>query len=132
MKKLFLDSNLFWLASKFIFTFLLIFFPGYVLILGGLKIEELFYTLFLFFEGIILGITLKEVFVKNADLSSLRKLSGCILMLFGLGLIIFLLTLSKGSRNDLYELGLFLSLWMFLTGIYDILGVKKEDKINLE
>jgi len=128
MKKLFLDSNLFWLVSKFIFTFFLIFFPGYVLLLGGLNIEELFYTLFLFFEGIILAITLKEVFVKNADLSGLRKLSGGILMLFGLGLMIFLLTLSKGSRNDLYGLGLFLSLWMFLTGIYDILGVKKEEE----
>ena len=128
MKKIYLDSNLFWLASKFIFTFFLIFFPGYVLLLGGLKIEELFYTLFLFFEGIILAITLKEVFVKNADLSGLRKLSGGILMLFGLGLMIFLLTLSKGSRNDLYGLGLFLSLWMFLTGIYDILGVKKEEE----
>jgi len=128
MKKMYLDSNLFWLASKFIFTFLLIFFPGYVLLLGGLKIEELFYTLFLFFEGVILAITLKEVFVKNADLSGLRKLSGGILMLFGLGLMIFLLTLSKGSRNDLYGLGLFLSLWMFLAGIYDILGVKKEEE----
>lgn len=128
MKKMYLDSNLFWLASKFIFTFLLIFFPGYVLLLGGVKIEELFYTLFLFFEGVILAITLKEVFVKNADLSGLRKLSGGILMLFGLGLMIFLLTLSKGSRNDLYGLGLFLSLWMFLAGIYDILGVKKEEE----
>ena len=128
MKKMYLDSNLFWLASKFIFTFLLIFFPGYVLLLGGLKIEELFYTLFLFFEGIILAITLKEVFVKNAELSGLRKLSGGILMIFGLGLMIFLFTLSKGSRNDLYGLGLFLSLWMFLTGIYDILGVKKEEE----
>lgn len=128
MKKLFLDSNLFWLASKFIFTFFLIFFPGYVLLLGGLNTEEFFYTMFLFFEGIILAITLKEVFVKNADLSGLRKLSGSILMLFGLGLMIFLLTLSKGSRNGYYEMGLFLSLWMFLTGIYDILGVKKEEE----
>lgn len=49
-------------------------------------------------------------------------------MIFGLGLMIFLLTLSKGSRNDLYGLGLFLSLWMFLAGIYDILGVKKEEE----
>lgn len=128
MKKIYLDSNLFWLASKFIFTFFLIFFPGYVLLLGGLNTEEFFYTLFLFFEGIILGITLKEVFVKNADLSGLRKLSGGILMLFGLGLLIFLLTLSKGSRNNLYGLGLFLSLWMFLTGIYDVLGVKREEE----
>lgn len=128
MKKLFSDSNLFWLASKFIFTFFLIFFPGYVLLLGGLNNEEFFYSIFLFFEGIILAITLKEVFVKNADLSGLRKLSGGILMLFGLGLMVFLLTLSKGSRNDLYGLGLFLSLWMFLTGIYDVLGVKKEEK----
>ena len=84
--------------------------------------------MFSFYEGIILAITLKEVFVKNADLSGLRKLSGGILMLFGLGLMIFLLTLSKGSRNDLYGLGLFLSLWMFLAGIYDILGVKKEEE----
>jgi hypothetical protein len=128
MKKIYLDSNLFWIASKFIFTFFLIFFPGYVLILGGLKIEELLYTLFLFFEGIILAITLKEVFVKNADLSGLRKLSGGILILFGIGLMIFLLTLSKGSRNDLYGLGLFLSLWILLVGIYDILGVKKEEE----
>ena len=128
MKKIYLDSNLFWLASKFIFTFFLIFFPGYVLLLGGLNTEEFFYTMFLFFEGIILAITLKEVFVKNADLSGLRKLSGGILMFFGLGLLIFLLTLSKGSRNDLYGLGLFLSLWMFLAGIYDILGVKKEEE----
>lgn len=128
MKKLFSDSNLFWLASKFIFTFFLIFFPGYVLLLGGLNTGEFFYTLFLFFEGIILAITLKEVFVKNTDLSGLRKLSGGVLLLFGLGLMIFLLTLSKGSRNDLYGLGLFLSLWMFLAGIYDILGVKKEEE----
>ncbi len=128
MKKIYLDSNLFWIASKFIFTFFLIFFPGYVLLLGGLKIEELLYTLFLFFEGIILAITLKEVFVKNADLSGLRKLSGGILILFGIGLIIFLLSLSKGSRNDLYGIGLFLSLWMFLTGIYDVLGVKKGEE----
>ena len=128
MKKLYLDSNLFWLASKFIFIFFLIFFPGYVILLGGLNTEEFFYTLFLFFEGIILAITLKEVFVKNADLSGLRKLSGGILMLFGLGLMIFLLTLSKGSRNDLYGLGLFLSLWILLVGIYDVLGVKKEEE----
>lgn len=128
MKKLYLDSNLFWLASKFIFIFFLIFFPGYVILLGGLNTEEFFYTLFLFFEGIILAITLKGVFVKNADLSGLRKLSGGILMLFGLGLMIFLLTLSKGSRNDLYGLGLFLSLWILLVGIYDVLGVKKEEE----
>ena len=128
MKKLFLNSNFFWIASKLIFTFFLIFFPGYVLLLGGLNTGEFFYTLFLFFEGIILAITLKEVFVKNADLSGLRKLSGGILILFGLGLMIFLLTLSKGSRNDLFGLGLFLSLWMFLAGIYDILGVKKEEE----
>jgi hypothetical protein len=128
MKKMYLDSNLFWIASKFIFIFFLIFFPGYVLLLGGLNTEEFFYTLFLFFEGIILAITLKEVFVKNADLSGLRKLSGGILILFGIGLMIFLLTLSKGSRNDLYGMGLFLSLWMFLTGIYDVLGVKKEEE----
>lgn len=125
MKKLFSDSNLFWLASKFIFTFFLIFFPGYVLLLGGLNTGEFFYTLFLFFEGIILAITLKEVFVKNTDLSGLRKLSGGVLLLFGIGLMIFLLTLSKGSRNDYYEMGLFLSLWLFLVGIYDVLGIKK-------
>ena len=122
---MYLDSNLFWLASKFIFTFFLIFFPGYVLLLGGLNTGEFFYTLFLFFEGIILAITLKEVFVKNTDLSGLRKLSGGVLLLFGIGLMIFLLTLSKGSRNDYYEMGLFLSLWLFLVGIYDVLGIKK-------
>lgn len=127
MKKLFLDSNLFWIASKFIFSFFLIVIPGYVLLLGGLRIEEFFYTLFLFFEGIVLAITLKEVFVKNADLLGLRKLSGSILILFGLGLMIFLLTLSKGSRNDFYEMGLLLSIWMFLVGIFDVLGIKIEE-----
>lgn len=125
MKSIYLETNLFWVASKFIFTFLLIIFPGYVLMQGGLQTEELLYNFILFLEGILLAITLKDSFSLTSDLSNLRKLSGSVLVLFGIGLIIFLSTLSKGSRNDYYELGFLLALWILLLGIYDVLGIKK-------
>lgn len=125
MKSIYLETNLFWVASKFIFTFLLIIFPGYILMQGGLRTEELLYNFILFLEGILLAITLKDSFSLSSDLSNLRKLSGSILVLFGVGLIVFLFTLSKGSRNDYYELGFLLSLWILLLGIYDVLGIKK-------
>ena len=125
MKSIYLETNLFWVASKFIFTFLLIIFPGYVLLQGGLRTEELLYNFILFLEGILLAITLKDSFSLTSDLSNLRKFSGSVLVLFGIGLIIFLYTLSKGSRSDYYELGFLLALWILLLGIYDVLGIKK-------
>lgn len=123
MGNLYRQSYFFWVISKVVLTILLLMSTLSILAAGRLSFDELVVNLLILLEAILLGITVFQDFSNKPN--NLKIITGTILILFGTGLFIFLLTVSEGSQSSIYILGYPLSIWMALIGIFEVLKIKK-------
>jgi hypothetical protein len=125
MKTIFIQSYWFWVISKIILIILLLISTLSILGAGRLRAEEFALNLLGLIEAILLIITLFQDFSSNSNLNILKIITGILLTLFGIGLFIVLLTISKGGQSDLYFLGFPFAIWMILIGVFDLLRINK-------
>lgn len=123
MGNLYRQSYFFWVISKVVLTILLLMSTLSILAAGRLSFDEPVVNLLILLEAILLGITVFQDFSNKPN--NLKIITGTILILFGTGLFIFLLTVSEGSQSSIYILGYPLSIWMALIGIFEVLKIKK-------
>lgn len=115
----------FWIISKIIVIIILLISTISILGFERLKTDEILINTLGLIEAFLLLITLAEDFSSNSKFKILKIITGIIMTVFGIGLIIILLTVSKGSQSEFYILGYPFGLWMILIGIFDILRIKK-------
>lgn len=125
MKKIFTNSYWLWVISKIILIVLLLVSTLSMFGLERLKTDELLICLLGLAEAVLLIITLFNDFSSTPKYQMVKMIAGGILVLLGIGLFVTLLTVSKGSRSDLYFLGFPFSIWMILIGIFDLLRIEK-------
>lgn len=125
MKKFYLNSYWFWLLSKSILIILLLLGTLDKLGTGGLDDFELTVNIVGLIEAFLLMATLSQDYYFLKKFFFLKIIAGSILILFGIGLFTYLLTVSEGSENAFYFLYYPLALWMIFTGGFDLLQVRK-------
>ena len=125
MKSIFLSTYWFWIVFKIILAILLLI--STISILGSerLKIDELIANVLGLIEAILLVFTLFYDFSSRSDGAVLKIISGALLILFGIGLFLILLTISEGSQGDLYLLGFPFAIGLILVGLFDLSRVRK-------
>ena len=125
VRHIFTQSYWFWVISKIILILILLTGTISILGLGKLRSEEIIINTFGLVEAILLLITLVADFSASLRFKGIKVLTGVVLIVFGLGLIITLLIIAKGSQSDFYMLGYPFGFWMMLIGLFDLLNIKR-------
>lgn len=86
---------------------------------------ELTINLTILFTSILLIVTLFHDFSSHLKLNVLKTITGCLLIILGIALFIFLLNVPKNSRSSIYYWGFLLSIWTVLTGIFDLSKISR-------
>lgn len=115
----------FWVVSKIIFIIILSISAISILGFERLKTDEILINTLGIVEAVLLLITLAEDFSTTLKFKILKIITGIIMIIFGIGIIIILFTIPKGSQSEFYILGYPFGLWMILIGIFDILRIEK-------
>jgi hypothetical protein len=105
LKILYIESYWFWVVSKIIMSILLLLSTLSLLGASGLRPHEFLINFIGFIEGVLLIATLFQDFSSNPKFGILKIITGILMILFGIGILIALLTVSEGSRSDAYILG---------------------------
>ena len=124
MKTFYKQTYWFWVISKIIFILLLLISCLSILSAGKLRTPEFAVNFAGLLEAILLGITLVHDFSKS-NFKYLKIITGSVLIVFGIGLFLVLITASKGTLNDASFLGYPFLIWMILIGIFDLLRIEK-------
>jgi uncharacterized membrane protein len=125
MKDFFRQSYWFWVISKVIFVVMLFISVLSILGAGQLGAEETAINLLALVEALLLTVTLFGDFSATAKFGILKIITGVLLIVFGIGLLVVLLTVGKGSQSSVYMLGFPFAAWMVLMGLFDVFRVKK-------
>lgn len=125
MSSFFIKHYWFWVVSKIILTIILLISTITIIVFERLKTDEKLFNSLVLIEAILLLVTSVVDFTSTLKFRILKIITGIILVIFGVGLIIILLSISKISQSDLYVLGYPFGLWLILIGIFDILRIKK-------
>ena len=125
MKKFYFRSYWFWLLSKSILIIMLLLSTLNTLGEGSLKTSELAVNLLGLIEAFLLMATLSQDYFFLKKFYFLKTIAGGILILSGIALFIFLLTISEGSQSAYYLLGYPFSIWLILIGLFDLMQIKK-------
>lgn len=125
IKKFYTETYFFWMVSKILIVLLTLISSFSLISNGDLRASEFLYNFLIFLEGIFLGITLLDDFSFNVNVLILKKIAGSFLVLFGVFLLIFLITLSNGSKSEYFIFGFPLSIWFIMVGAFLFLNIKR-------
>lgn len=95
-----------------------------------LKTDELLINTVGLIEAVLLIITLFYDFSSGSKSEILKILTGSILIVFGIGLFVILLTVLKDERSSIYFLGYPFAIWMIMIGIFEVLRIQKPNTKN--
>lgn len=128
IKRFYVEFYTFWLVSKIVLIVLFLLASLSLILEGGLRTNEFLYNFIILIEALLLGVSLISDFDLKINFNILKKIAGFLLTLFGLFLLIFLITLSNGSRSEYFMLGYPFSIWIIMIGIFEFLNIKKENE----
>lgn len=125
MKRFYLRSYWFWLLSKSLLIIALLLVTLDSLGNKSLGKYELALSIVGLIEAFLLMATLSQDYYFLKKYYFLKIIAGSILILFGISLFTYSLTVSEGSQSAFFFWYYPLSVYLILIGLFDVLRVKK-------